>query len=139
MPEKLDSLREAKIRERFPAYPFPSLLGIEIGDLESGQASLILKNRPELTQGIGFIHGGVITTLCDSSVAAALFTLIADDDKILTIELKVNFLAPAAGDIRALAKIIHKGRRTAVGEVDVTSPDGTLIAKALVTYYIYKD
>jgi uncharacterized protein (TIGR00369 family) len=68
MPEKLDSSIEAKIRERFPAYPFPSLLGIEIDSLEAGQAKLHLKCRPELTQGMGFIHGGVITSLCDSSV-----------------------------------------------------------------------
>ena len=95
--------------------------------------------RQELTQGMGFIHGGVITTLCDTSVAVALFTMIEDDEKILTIELKVNFIAPADGNIRSTAKILHKGRKTAVGEVDVTSMSGTLVAKALVTYYIYKD
>ncbi|HBC47906.1 MAG TPA: PaaI family thioesterase [candidate division Zixibacteria bacterium] len=139
MPEKLDKNREAQIREHFPNYPFPAHLGIEVEHLEPGRATLILSYRQENTQGMGFIHGGAITTLCDTSVAAALFTMIEEDEKILTIELKVNFLAPADSDIRSLAKILHKGRKTAVGEVDVTNMSGTLIAKALVTYYVYKD
>jgi uncharacterized protein (TIGR00369 family) len=139
MPEKLDRNREARIRERFPQYQFPALLGMEIETLEWGQAVLTLKSRPELTQGMGFLHGGVITSLCDTSVGVALFTMVEEDEKILTVELKLNFLAPADGEIRAAAKIIHKGRRTAVGEVDVIGAGGILIAKALVTYYIYRD
>jgi uncharacterized protein (TIGR00369 family) len=120
MPEKLDKNREARIRERFPQYQFPALLGMKIDSLEPGLAVLTLKCRPELTQGMGFLHGGVITSLCDTCVGVALFTMVEEDEKILTVELKVNFLAPADGDIRAHAKIIHKGRCTAVGEVDVT-------------------
>jgi uncharacterized protein (TIGR00369 family) len=139
MIEKIDSIKEARIRERFPEYPFPAFLGIEIKGLASGQAELTLKCRKELTQGMGFLHGGAITTLCDTSVAVALFTLIEEEDKILTIELKVNFLAPADGDIQSLARIIHKGRRTAVGEVDVIDRARTLVAKGLLTYYIYRD
>ena len=139
MPKKIDSILEEKIRKRFPAYPFPALLGIEIEKLESGSASLTLKCREELTQGMGYLHGGVLTALCDTSVAVALFTLVEEEDKILTIELKVNFLAPANGHIRSQAKIIHKGRRTAVGEVEVTDKSGVLLAKGLITYYIYRD
>jgi uncharacterized protein (TIGR00369 family) len=88
---------------------------------------------------MGYIHGGAITALCDTAVAIAIFTMIGEDEKIVTVELKVNFLAPADGDVRATARILHKGRRTAVGEVDVTTAAGALAAKALVTYYIYKD
>jgi uncharacterized protein (TIGR00369 family) len=139
MPERIDSIKEAAIRQRFPGYPFPSLLGMEIVSLEVGRAHLTLKCRQELTQGMGYLHGGVISTLCDTSVAIALFTMIEEDEKILTIELKVNFLAPADEDIQSQARIIHKGRRTAVGEVDVTDRAGTLLAKGLVTYYIYRD
>lgn len=137
MPEKLNRALEAAIRENFPRYPFPAFLGIEIDTLETGVARLSLRHRPEVTQGTGNIHGGAITALCDTSVAVAIFTMLGEGEKILTIELKVNFLAPADGDIMATAKILHKGRRTAVGEVDVTGADGALVAKALVTYYIY--
>ncbi len=138
MPRKIDNIREKEIRAKFPRYPFPNHLGIEIESLETGRARLSLKHRPEITQGQGFIHGGAITALCDTAVAVAIFT-VHEEERIVTIELKINFLAPAAGDIIAEAKLLHKGRRTAVGEVDVIGADGGLVAKALVTYYINKD
>jgi uncharacterized protein (TIGR00369 family) len=139
MQEEIDRMLEAKIRDAFLKYPFPAFLGIKIDQLEHGCARLSLPHRGEFTQGIGYLHGGAITALCDTSVAVAIFTMLDDDEKILTIELKVNFLAPADGNIYALARILHKGRKTAVGEVDVADTGGTLVAKALVTYYIYKD
>lgn len=112
---------------------------MKIDRLEKGLARLALPYSEPLSQGMGYIHGGAITSLCDTSVGIALFTLTEPEDKILTIELKVNFIAPAAGEIFSLAKIIHKGRKTAVGEVDVTDASGVLVAKALITYYIYRD
>jgi uncharacterized protein (TIGR00369 family) len=139
MTEQLNSDREKQIRDRFPVYSFPALLGIEIDKLEYGYARLLLPFDQKLSQGMGYLHGGVITSLCDTSVGIALFTMTEPGEKILTIELKVNFIAPADKNIYAQAKIIHKGRKTAVGEVEVTDSLGTLIAKALVTYYVYKD
>jgi uncharacterized protein (TIGR00369 family) len=72
-------------------------------------------------------------------VAFALATMIDGGEDMLTVELNVNFMAPADDDIFADAKIIHKGRRTVVGETEVRKADNTLIAKALVTYYLNKD
>jgi uncharacterized protein (TIGR00369 family) len=139
MQENLDRLKAEEIKKRFPAYQFPALIGIKIDQLEYGFARLTLAHREDLTQGLGFIHGGVITSLCDTAIGVALFTMVEDDEKILTIELKVNFIAPASGDIIAEGRILHKGRKTAVGEVSVNDPAGTLLAKALITYYVYKD
>ncbi len=139
MNKNIDNNRKNKIMADFPHYPFPAFLGLKIEELQYGIARLSLKAREELTQGMNFIHGGALTTICDTAVAVALMTMIDDDDKILTIELKTNFIAPADTDIQAVARILHKGRKTAVGEVDVTKADGTLVAKSLVTYYIYRD
>jgi acyl-CoA thioesterase len=85
------------------------------------------------------LHGGVIAAVCDSAVAFALATMVEGGEKMLTIELKVNFIAPADSDVFAEARIVHKGRKTAVGEVEVRKADNTLIAKALVTYYLYEE
>jgi uncharacterized protein (TIGR00369 family) len=137
--ENFDRLKAEEIKKRFPSYPFPALIGIKIDKLEYGLARLTLEHRDDLSQGLGYIHGGVITSLCDTAIGVALFTMIEDDEKILTIELKVNFIAPASGNIAAEGRILHKGRKTAVGEVSVNAEDGTLLAKALITYYIYKD
>ena len=107
--------------------------------LEYGAARMKLPFRPQLTQGQDYIHGGAITSLCDSCVALALATMIERGEYMLTIELKTNYTAPADGDIFARARIIHRGNHTAVGEVDVTKSDGTLVAKSIVTYFLYKD
>lgn len=139
MPEKLDSIREAKIRERFPHYPLPSMMGMELERLEYSIAGMRLRHKAELTQGGGFIHGGAISALCDTAGGVALYTMTEDADKILTIELKINFIAPASGDIYCLGKIIHKGRKTAVAEVDVTGDSGELVAKGLLTFYILRE
>ncbi len=138
MSGKLSAQKEARIRAEFPKFPFPALVGFEIEKLEYGAARLTVKHRYDLTQGAGYLHGGVISALCDSSVAFALATMIDGGEDMLTVELKVNFMAPADDDISADAKIIHKGRKTAVGEVEVRKADNTLIAKALVTYYLNK-
>ncbi len=139
MPEKLTPQREKEIRAEFPNYPFPAYLGLTIEKLEFGYARLKLYKKQELAQGMGLLHGGAIAGLCDTSMAFALATMNKDVNKMLTIEMKVNFIGPADDHLFADARIIHKGRKTAVGEVDVRKSDGALIAKALLTYYLLDD
>lgn len=96
-----------------------------------------LKVRRELTQDAGAAHGGVAASLIDSAVGLALCTMLSSQELITTVELKVNFLAPAKpGILRASGKILHKGKRIAVGDGEVRNEKGTLIAKGLVTYMI---
>jgi len=139
MLKKLDPEREAQIRAEFPRFPFPAYLGLEIDTLKYGFARFKVSHRNELTQGMDLIHGGVTAALCDSAVAFALATMIDGGEKMLTIEMKINYTAPADSDLIAEATIIHKGKNTAVGEVDVKKTDGTLATKALVTYHLYND
>ncbi|UCE65420.1 MAG: PaaI family thioesterase [Candidatus Zixiibacteriota bacterium] len=127
---------EKRIREEFKKFPFPGLLGVEVDRLEHGFARLRLPFHFRLTQGQNYIHGGVITSICDSAVALALATMIDKGEYMLTIELKTKYTAPADDDIFAEAHIIHKGNHTAVGEVDVLKSDGTLVAKSVVTYFL---
>ncbi len=137
MQNKLSAEKEAQIRAQFPKFPFPALIGLSIEKLKYGFARFKAAHRHELTQGMEFLHGGVISALCDSAVAFALATMIEDGERMLTVEMKINFIAPADDDIFAEARIIHKGRKTAVGEVEVRKADNVLIAKSLVTYYLY--
>jgi uncharacterized protein (TIGR00369 family) len=139
MSKSIPTEKARKIREEFSKFPFPAYLGVQIENLGYGSARLKLPFRPQLTQGQDYVHGGAITSLCDSSVALALATMIDKGEYMLTIELKTNYTAPADDDIIAKARIIHKGNHTAVGEVDVTKSDGTLVAKSIVTYFLYND
>ncbi|UCC79555.1 MAG: PaaI family thioesterase [Candidatus Zixiibacteriota bacterium] len=136
MTNKIPAEKEKRIREEFGKFPFPALLGVEVESLEHGSARIKLPFRPELTQGQDYLHGGAITSICDSAVALALATMIDRGEYMLTIELKTNYTAPADDDVFAKARIIHKGNHTAVGEVDVSKSDGTLVAKSIVTYFL---
>jgi len=90
-----------------------------------------------LTQQAGFAHGGVSASLIDSAVGLALCTMIDHGSAITTIDLQVSFLAPAKpGSLTARGRIIHKGKRTAVGDCQVTDEKGKLVSKGTATYVI---
>jgi uncharacterized protein (TIGR00369 family) len=93
-----------------------------------------------LTQQAGFAHGGVSAALIDSAVGLALCTMIEHGSAITTINLQVNFLAPAKpGSLTARGRIIHRGKRTAVGDCQVVDKDGNLVSKGTATYLILEN
>ena len=93
-----------------------------------------------LTQSRGIAHGGVAASLIDSAIGLALRTMIKPGEIITTVEMKVNYLAAASpGELRATGKIIHKGKRIAVGECEVRNREGVLVAKGSATYIILED
>ena len=124
------------LKKEVNRIPFPSLVGNRIERLKPGFAEVSVKYKRSLTQGYGFVHGGVLASLADTAAAFATRTLIEPEDKLVTLELKINYINPAQSDLKALAKVIHKGRRTVVIEVEVKDKKNRLCAKALITYVI---
>jgi acyl-CoA thioesterase len=75
--------------------------------------------------------------VADSAVATALIGLVNPGERITTIEFKINFFVSISrGKIIAQAKIIHRGSKTAVGDVDVINEEGKRVAKVVATYTI---
>jgi len=119
--------------------PYYQLLGMEVTEMKKGESKIQMPFSQELTHPYGIVHGGAIASLADSAVAMALISLVDPQDRITTIEFKINFFAPISqGRLIAHAKIIHKGSKTAVGDVDVTNAEGKLVAKGIATYSIKK-
>jgi acyl-CoA thioesterase len=117
--------------------PFWTLLGMELIDVRKGWAKIRLPFAEKLTNAIGLAHGGAIFSPADSAVGMALVGLIDREDRISTLEMKINYLKPfQGGEIVAEAKIIHKGTHTAIGDVEVKDERENLIAKGLATYAI---
>jgi acyl-CoA thioesterase len=128
-----------QVKDLVNRSPYYQLLGIEIVKMKKGMAILRMRFRRELTHALGLMHGGAIASLADSAVAMALITLVDPSDRITTIEFKVNFVAPVdEGKLTAQAKILHRGGKTAVGDVDVLNEKGGLVAKVIATYSIKK-
>jgi acyl-CoA thioesterase len=129
----------AQVKDLVNRSPYYQLLGIEIVKMRKGVSTLRMRFRKELTHALGMMHGGAIASLADSAVAMALITLVDPSDRITTIEFKVNFVAPVEeGKLTAQAKILHRGVKTAVGDVEVLNEKGDLVAKVIATYSIKK-
>jgi len=99
-----------------------ALLGIDAGQVEIG-----FPYQLQLTQQDGFIHAGISSTIMDSACGYAALTLMPVEARVLTIEFKINLLAPAAGDsFRAIGKVRKPGRSVFVAEAELyASSNGT--------------
>jgi uncharacterized protein (TIGR00369 family) len=117
--------------------PYYRLLGMEVKEIREGESRIEMPFKQDLTHPYGIAHGGAIASLADSAVAMALIDLVDPEDRITTIEFKINFFASVnKGELEAHAKIIHKGSKTAVGDVEVVNEKGKLVAKLVATYSI---
>jgi acyl-CoA thioesterase len=133
-------LKELLIETMKTRSPYWALLGMETVDVKKGWAKVRLPFEKKLLQPLGIAHGGAIFSPADSAVAMALIGLVERDEVFTTIEMKINYLMPfKGGEITAEAKIVYKGSKTALGDVEVRNSDGNLIAKALATYMIMKN
>jgi len=137
---ELNANNAARIKRLAFAMPFYKHLGITLTGINWGNAEIQLKVTRKLTQSAGFAHGGVTAALIDSAVGLALCTMVDPRDRITTIELHVNFIAPAKlGLLKTQGQILHRGKRTAVGDAEVRDGDGILISKGSATYMILKN
>lgn len=133
------NFRKAIIEKMKRTVPFWKLLGMEVIDVRKGFAVVRLPFDEKLTQPDGVAHGGAIFAPADTAVAMALLGLIDRDETMLTIEMKINYIKSVnSGEILAEARIVHRGGKTAIGEVDVRNSNGDLLAKCLATYMILK-
>lgn len=113
------------------------LLGMQLIDIKKGWAKVALPVTEKLKNGFGFVHGGALFSPADAAVGVALLGLVEEHSTITTIEMKINFVKPIReGVIIVEARIIHLGRVTALGEVDISDDVGNMLGKALATYNI---
>ncbi len=108
---------EQKVRQSFDQQAIMHTIGASLSRLAPGEVEISMPFSPELTQQHGFIHGGIVTTILDSACGYAALSLMSADAGILSVEFKVNLLAPAAGErFLALGKVKKPGRNITVAE-----------------------
>jgi len=119
------------------------LLNLRIEEVKHGYARLSMNVEEKHLQFLGTVHGGAISSLADSAAAWAtigsVFSSMGVKVVPLTVEMKINYLAPVkSGRLIAEAKIVHKGFTISVSDVEVKDNKGRLVAKSIVTYYLRK-
>jgi len=113
---------------------------MKINEVKNGYARLTMNVEDKHLQFLKTVHGGAIASLADS--AAAWATIGSASLKVVpvTVEMKINFLAPVdSGRLTAEARTVHKGKTISLSDVEVKDDKGRLVAKSLVTYYLRRN
>ena len=108
------------VRASLGRQTFMTLLGARAATVAPGRVVIELPARADLCQQNGLLHAGAITSIADSACGYAALTLMPAGHDVLSVEFKVNLLAPARGDLfRAEATVVRPGRTLTVCQAEV--------------------
>ena len=115
---------------------FAELVGTELSSAEEGQAAISLEAQEHHLNPSGTVHGGVISTLIDASMAEALNTMAEEGEQPFTIQITVNYMKPGKpGTLTSTAQVRKGGERITIVEAEVVQEDeDEVIALATGTY-----
>ena len=120
--------------------PYFSLISIEIRDLQWGTSFIEVQLGEKHLQPFGFVHGGVIASVVDAAAFWAVFPQVEEGMGLTTVEIKVNFLAPAQkGRLVAQGRCIRLGKTLALGETEIRNAEGGLVAHGTATMMVVPD
>src|SRR5689334_14764998 len=109
-----------RVRASFARQGAMALIGASMVDVRPGYCAIEIRPRPEIAQQHGYVHAGIVSAIVDSAGGYAGYSLFPEPSSVLTVEFKLNLLAPATGD-RLLAEgfVVKHGRTLTVtrGEV----------------------
>ncbi|MDH3198912.1 MAG: PaaI family thioesterase [Candidatus Krumholzibacteria bacterium] len=115
-----DPAYATRVRASFERQGIMRLIGARMIRVEPGHVEIELPYRADLTQQHGFFHAGVTSTIADSAGGYAGYTLFPADSSVLTVEYKMNLVAPAEGEkLVAIGRVKKTGRSLTVCELEV--------------------
>jgi uncharacterized protein (TIGR00369 family) len=129
----------ARVRASFARQKAMVLIGARLAAVEPGFVEIALAYRPELTQQKAYVHGGILGMIADSACGYAAYSLMPATSSLVTVEYKINILAPAQSDLVARGQVIRPGRTLTVARGEVYAADGTLVANMLQTLMMLAD
>ncbi len=111
---------EARVRDSFNRQPAMHLIGATLTTVKPGLCEVEMARKPDVTQQHGFVHGGIVGMIADSAAGYAAYSLFPADATVLTVEYKMNLMAPADGDrMLARAQVTRHGRTLTIVAFDV--------------------
>jgi uncharacterized protein (TIGR00369 family) len=116
---------ETRVLDSFARQGAMRLLGARLVEVRAGYCAIELPYRNDLTQQHGYVHAGIVGAIIDSAGGYAGFSLFPRDASVLTVEYKLNLLAPAAGErLIAQAEVVKSGRTLAITRGEVYAEAG---------------
>lgn len=130
----------AVVQHIFDNQPALHTIGARLSQIAPGQVTITYAYRPDLTQQHGFTHAGIVAMLADNACGCAAGTLLPPDCDVLTVEFKLNLMAPAVGETLTAVGMVKRAGRTLVictGDVFATQAgDEIVVATILATVMI---
>jgi uncharacterized protein (TIGR00369 family) len=119
-PQARDPGYEARVRDSFARQAAMHTIGAEVAHVAPGEVDIRLPFRADLTQQHGFLHAGILGAVADSAAGYAAYTLMPAEAAVLSVEYKLNLMAPAAGEaFVARGRVKKAGRTLTVCTADV--------------------
>ncbi len=131
---------ERRVRESFARQMMMTTLGAELSAVGSGATEIRFPYAASLTQQHGYLHAGAVTTALDSACGYAALTVAPEGSEVLSVEFKVNLLAPGNGDwivARALVKRAGKKLAVCTGDAFALRADGEKLIATMLATMIY--
>ena len=137
---KLNPLYLQAVYEHVNTCPYFSLLSMEIKMLGWGESRIEVTVQEKHLQPFGFVHGGVFSSIIDATAYWAVYPQIDEGVGMTTVEMKLNYLAPAnQGEMIAKGRAIRVGKTLCLGEAGIENETGVLLAHGTATMMILKD
>jgi uncharacterized protein (TIGR00369 family) len=125
---------QRRVGDSFARQAAMTTLGATLGEVAPGRVSVLLAHRAALTQQHGYLHAGMLATALDTACGYAAFSLMPADAAVLTIEFKINLLAPAKGPrFRFEGQVVKPGRTISVVDGRALQIDGVGEEKLIAT------
>jgi uncharacterized protein (TIGR00369 family) len=113
---------EPRVRASFAAQRVMRTIGASLARLAPGEVDINLEIADEFTQQNGFVHAGIVATIADSACGYAALSLMAPGKDVVSVEFKLNLLAPSVGDrLVARARVLRSGKTISVCRADVSA------------------
>lgn len=134
---KLNKAYIEKLMETVNTSPFPNHLRMRLVSISLDQATVKLVTGQCHLQPFGIVHGGVMATLIDTATFWSAFLRLPEDDGLVNIDLKLNYLKSiVSGVITAEGRCIRAGRSISYAEASVMDKEGSLIAHGTSTLMV---
>lgn len=137
---------EQRVRASFARQAAMATLGVSLTRVSPGEVTLEFPFQAAFTQQHGFLHAGIVTSVMDSACGYAALSLLEPGAGVLSVEFKVNLLAPARGErFEAVGRVVRAGRSVTVvsGEFRTVGADirgdGGLVAMMVGTMMAVRD
>lgn len=124
----------------FKNQEFQNLTGMKLDKLEYKKSIISCENKKKLSQGLGYMHGGMVAAILDTAGGFAAFTVIPPNCHLVTSELKINYMRPVISKkVFGIGEVISQGKKLIVVEATLKDKEDNMLAKMMATMFVVED